>query len=67
MKRVKLLLFFALLMLVELPLQTMALGTKATTETSIFKRKRKGYKPRRGGLFNTGLFAKKNPCGCPNH
>ncbi|AQG82613.1 hypothetical protein [Spirosoma montaniterrae] len=57
----------ATLVLVEVPLETQASAGKAATETSIFKRKRKGYKPKRGGLFNTGLFRKKNPCGCPKH
>lgn len=57
----------ATLILVEVPLETRASAHKPTSETSIFKRKRKGYKAKRGGLFNTGLFRKKNPCGCPNH
>jgi hypothetical protein len=68
MKKTKVLLMIAAsLVLVEVPLETMASSHTVTTETAIFKRKRKGYKPRRGGLFNTGLFRKKNPCGCPNH
>ncbi len=57
----------ASVILVEVPLETRASAGKAPTEAAIFKRKRKGYKPKRGGLFNTGLFRKKNPCGCPNH
>ena len=62
-----LLLIVTSLMLVELPLETMASSSTPSSELSIFKRKRKGYKAKRGGLFNTGLFRKKNPCGCPNH
>ena len=57
----------ASLVLVEVPMETMASVSKSTTEITAIGRKRKGYKPRRGGLFNTGLFRKKNPCGCPNH
>ncbi|NDU93267.1 hypothetical protein [Spirosoma terrae] len=68
MKKTKLfLLAAASLLLLEVPLETMASETKSTAETTVIGRKRKGYKPRRGGLFNTGLFRKKNPCGCPNH
>ncbi|WP_460951557.1 hypothetical protein [Spirosoma daeguense] len=68
MKKTKVVLMIAAsLVLVEIPLETMASRASASTETAIFKRKRKGYKPKRGGLFNTGLFRKKNPCGCPNH
>ncbi|WP_338873993.1 hypothetical protein WBJ53_32020 [Spirosoma sp. SC4-14] len=69
MRKTKLLLLTAVSVLLwEVPFETMASPTKNTaTETSIFGRKRKGYKPRRGGLFNTGLFRKKNPCGCPKH
>lgn len=55
------------LLLAEIPLETMAAAKTNTTETAAIGRKRKGYKPKRGGLFNTGLFRKKNPCGCPNH
>jgi hypothetical protein len=54
-------------MLVELPFETMASSTTVSSEMAIFKRKRKGYKVKRGGLFNTGLFRKKNACGCPKH
>lgn len=57
----------ASLMLVEVPMETMASESKKATEMTTIGRKRKGYKPKRGGLFNTGLFRKKNPCGCPNH
>ncbi|WP_461100857.1 hypothetical protein [Spirosoma koreense] len=68
MKKTKVILLVAAsLLLIEVPLETMAFSARTTTETSIFGRKRKGYKPKRGGLFNTGLFRKKNPCGCPNH
>ena len=68
MKKTKLLLLIAAsLVLVELPLETMASSTNISTEATIFKRKRKGYKTKRGGLFNTGLFRKKNACGCPKH
>ncbi len=55
------------LILIDVPLETMASARKITTETTAIGRKRKGYKAKRGGLFNTGLFRKKNPCGCPNH
>lgn len=57
----------ASLLLVEIPLETMASAGKRTAELTAIGRKRKGYKAKRGGLFNTGLFRKKNPCGCPNH
>jgi len=55
------------LILSDVPLETMASARKTTTETTAIGRKRKGYKAKRGGLLNTGLFRKKNPCGCPNH
>lgn len=61
------LMIVASLMLIDMPVQTLASTNTAKTEVSAIGRKRKGYKPRRGGLFNTGLFRKKNPCGCPNH
>ncbi|WP_420146641.1 hypothetical protein [Spirosoma sp.] len=68
MKKTKVVLLLAAsLMLVDVPFETMASSGKATSEITIFGRKKKGYKPKRGGLFNTGLFRKKNPCGCPNH
>lgn len=68
MKKTKVfLLIAASLLLVEVPLETMASARETTTETTAIGRKRKGYKVKRGGLFNTGLFRKKNPCGCPNH
>ncbi|GAB3707149.1 hypothetical protein GCM10027592_41020 [Spirosoma flavus] len=68
MKKTKVILMIAAsLVLVEIPFETMASSSASPSETAIFKRKRKGYKPKRGGLFNTGLFRKKNPCGCPNH
>jgi hypothetical protein len=38
--------------------------TVKATETTLFKRKRKGYRKKRG--FMWGLF-KKNDCGCPKH
>lgn len=57
----------ASLMLIEIPVETMASSLAAKPEMAIGKRKKKGYKKKRGGLFNTGLFRKKNPCGCPNH
>lgn len=57
----------ASVMLVELPLELMASPVEVSAESGIFKRKRKGYKAKRGGLFNTGLFRKKNACGCPKH
>jgi len=55
----------ASLVLINVPLETMA--SKNPTEQTAIGRKRKGYKAKRGGLFNTGLFRKKNGCGCPNH
>ena len=55
----------ASLVLIDVPLETMA--STNPTEQAAIGRKRKGYKPKRGGLFNTGLFRKKNGCGCPNH
>ena len=61
------LLLAALLMLIEIPVETQAAPTKTSIETTIFKKKRKGYKSKRGGLFNTGLFRKKSSCGCPKH
>ncbi|QJW92081.1 hypothetical protein HNV11_23245 [Spirosoma taeanense] len=68
MKKTKvLLLLSASLILVEIPFETMASASETKSEMTTIGRKRKGYKPRRGGLFNTGLFKKKNPCGCPNH
>ena len=68
MKKTKLLLLTAVsVMLLEVPFETMASASKSTAETAAIGRKRKGYKVKRGGLFNTGLFRKKNPCGCPNH
>ncbi|QKZ11694.1 hypothetical protein [Spirosoma sp. KUDC1026] len=62
-----LLLLVASLMLVDVPLTTMAAERTTVSKETAIGRKRKGYKPKRGGLFNTGLFRKKNPCGCPNH
>ncbi|QMW02132.1 hypothetical protein [Spirosoma foliorum] len=68
MKKTKVfLMIVASLMLIDVPVQTLASSSTTNTEVSAIGRKRKGYKPRRGGLFNTGLFRKKNPCGCPNH
>ncbi|MFD2932164.1 hypothetical protein [Spirosoma flavum] len=66
MKKTKIILMIAAsLMLVTAPLETMA--SKNSTELTTIGGKRKGYKQKRGGLFNTGLFRKKNACGCPNH
>ena len=69
MKKTKVfLLLVASLLLVDVPLETMASSAdKVNAGTTAIGRKRKGYKAKRGGLFNTGLFRKKNPCGCPNH
>ncbi|HLK96506.1 MAG TPA: hypothetical protein VK364_01945 [Hymenobacter sp.] len=68
MKKTRVFLMIAAsLLLVDVPLQTMAAADKNTAEISAIGRKRKGYKIKRGGLFNTGLFRKKNPCGCPGH
>ncbi len=66
MKKTKIILMIAAsVVLINVPLETMA--SKNSTEISAIGGKRKGYKPKRGGLFNTGLFRKKNACGCPNH
>ena len=68
MKKTSVLLVMAAsLMLVQIPVETLAASPATKTELAIGKRKKKGYKKKRGGLFNTGLFRKKNPCGCPNH
>lgn len=69
MKKTKVfLLLFASLLLVDVPLETMASSAdKTKADITAIGRKRKGYKAKRGGLFNTGLFRKKNSCGCPNH
>ncbi len=68
MKRSSLVLLLATTMLAtELPVDATAGTDRSTVSASSIGRKRKGYRPRRGGLFNTGLFKKKNPCGCPNH
>ncbi|WP_020596755.1 hypothetical protein [Spirosoma panaciterrae] len=68
MKKSRILLLMAItLTLMDVPVQTQASARTKSTEISIFGRKRKGYKAKRGGLFNTGLFRKKNPCGCPKH
>ena len=58
------------LFLVQAPLETYASTTTAATEMATVikgRKKNKRYKKKRGGLFNTGLFRKKNSCGCPNH
>lgn len=58
------------LFLVQIPLETRASASTAETEmTTVIKGKKKNkrYKKKRGGLFNTGLFRKKNDCGCPKH
>ncbi|MBN8823975.1 MULTISPECIES: hypothetical protein [unclassified Spirosoma] len=68
MKKSHILLLMAItLTLIDVPVQTQASAPTNSSEVSIFGRKRKGYKAKRGGLFNTGLFRKKNPCGCPKH
>ncbi|WP_080059715.1 hypothetical protein [Spirosoma aerolatum] len=68
MKKSHILLLMAItLTFIDVPVQTQASARTNSSEVSIFGRKRKGYKPKRGGLFNTGLFRKKNPCGCPKH
>lgn len=64
------LLVIGLLVQIEAPLQAVASATteaKVEKNTGIFKKKRRGYRPKKGGLFGTGLFRKKSPCGCPNH
>lgn len=57
------------LLLVQVPLETLAFTSDANTETTLAvdKQKKNRYKKKRGGLFNTGLFRKKNKCGCPKH
>ena len=66
MKKTKIILMIAAsVVLISIPLETMA--SNNSTELTTIGGKRKGYKPKRGGLFNTGLFRKKNACGCPNH
>lgn len=57
------------LLLVQVPLETWASIGNATTETTLVTNEKKNnrYKKKRGGLFNTGLFRKKNKCGCPKH
>ncbi|QJD77966.1 hypothetical protein [Spirosoma rhododendri] len=68
MKRTSLILLLASTMLATaVPVEAKVTTKESTVSASSIGRKRKGYKPRRGGLFNTGLFKKKNPCGCPNH
>lgn len=68
MKKTKIILMIAAsLMVIDVPLETRASNTSKSTELATIGRKRKAYKSKRGGLFNTGLFRKKNPCGCPNH
>ena len=64
------LLLASALFLVQAPLETRASVATANTEINTTikgKKKNKGYKKKRGGLFNTGLFRKKNKCGCPSH
>jgi len=64
------LLLASTLFLVQVPLETYASAATNSTETTTVikgKKKNKRYKKKRGGLFNTGLFRKKNSCGCPNH
>ena len=58
-----------LLGLTEAPVSAAVVVVPAETtvqakEETIFKRKRKGYRKKKG--FMWGLF-KKNDCGCPNH
>ncbi len=70
MKNIGLVLFAVVLLgMTEAPVS--AAVRTATTETTvktkeetIFKRKRKGYRKKKG--FMWGLF-KKNDCGCPKH
>lgn len=52
---------------VEAAISTLRARSPQATSLNLFGKKRKRVKPRRGGLFNTGLFRKKNPCGCPKH
>ncbi len=63
------LLLASALFLVQIPLETQAAATTAKTEmtTGIKGKKKNRYKKKRGGLFNTGLFRKKNKCGCSSH
>jgi len=57
------------LLLVQVPLETWASASNINTETTLVVdgQKKNRYKKKRGGLFNTGLFRKKNKCGCPKH
>ncbi|MCY7357320.1 MAG: hypothetical protein LH609_07575 [Rudanella sp.] len=70
MKNIGLVLFAVVLLgLTETPVsaavRTVATETTIKTkEETIFKRKRKGYRKKKG--FMWGLF-KKNDCGCPKH
>lgn len=70
MKNITLMLFaVVLLSLTEAPVSAAVVvatteTTVTTKEETIFKRKRKGYRKKKG--FMWGLF-KKNDCGCPNH
>jgi hypothetical protein len=56
------------LVLTEAPVSAAVSTSTATTvkakEEMVFKRKRKGYRKKKG--FMWGLF-KKNDCGCPKH
>lgn len=61
------LLLTALLTMAEVPVQAYAPAHSESVkakEEAIFKRKRKGYRKKRG--FMWGLFRKKD-CGCPKH
>ncbi|GAA4421429.1 hypothetical protein GCM10023187_57310 [Nibrella viscosa] len=69
-KKAFVILAVAVLVQLEAPVQAAAsatVETKVEKRIGIFKKKRKGYRPKKGGLFGTGLFRKKSPCGCPNH
>ncbi|WP_370724075.1 hypothetical protein [Fibrella aquatica] len=56
-----LLVFSASLLIGEAPAASLSSPTTVKAE-SIFKRKKKGYRPKKG--FMWGLFKKKG-CGCP--
>jgi hypothetical protein len=69
MKNIVLILFTLLLLgVAESPVSASVPAATETTvkakQETIFKRKRKGYRKKKG--FMWGLF-RKNDCGCPNH
>ena len=57
-----LLVFSASLLIGEAPASPLSATSASVKEESIFKRKKKGYRRKKG--FMWGLFKKKD-CGCP--